>query len=212
MSNRVIYTIMAVVVIAAVIGVYVMAQGSAEEPPVTVDKPKPTGTGFAGPGHGPATSPSLPPAPGSGSAAPDDLPPRVKEYAANGAIIRDHRSGTHAPIDLDPSATPANTHKLQPTLTKAVADRVREVMHACVVHLPASARGSNPRLEGTINIAIKAKQVSINKAAINVRDVNGEAAEATRQCIEQNSLTITQPAGDEEDLSSYDITLSFALI
>ncbi len=213
MSNRAIYAIMAIVAIAAVIGIYVLAQGSNEDPPVAADKAKPTtpGTGFTGPGHGPAASPSLPGG-GSGSAIPGNLPDKVKEYAANGAIIRDHRSGTHAPIDLDPNARPANTHKLQPTLTKAVADRVREVMHECVATLPASARGTNPRLEGSINIAITAKQVSINKASINVRDVNGDAAEVTRQCIEQKSLAITHPAGDEDDLTSYDINLSFALI
>lgn len=212
MSNRVIYAIMAIVVIAAVVGIYVMVQGPAEDPQVTAEtRPAPPTSGFAGPGHGPATSPSLPSV-GSGSANLDNLPDKVREYASNGAIVRDHRTGTHAPIDVDPNARPANTHKLPSTLTKAVADRVRDVMHECVATLPASARGTNPRLEGSINIAITAKQVSVNTATINVRDVNGEAAEATRTCIEQKTLAITHAAADEDDLTSYDINLSFALI
>ncbi len=212
MSNRAIYAIMAIVALAGVIGLYFLVQAPADDPKATAEQAKPAtpGPGFTGSGHGPSTPPSLPGA--GGSAVPGDLPDRVKEYAANGAIIRDHRTGTHAPIELDPNAKPENTHKLQPALTKAVADRVREVMHECVATLPATARGANPRLEGSINIAIKAKQVLINKAAINVRDVNGDAAEVTRLCIEQKSLAITHPAGDEDDLTSYDINLSFALI
>lgn len=210
MSNRAIYAILALVAVAAVAGLYFLVQGdSAEDAPASARAGSgavTTNSGFTGPGHGPAGGPSLPAAAGS------DLPERVKEYAANGAIIRDHRTGTHAPIDLDPNARPPNARKIDPTLTKAVADRVRVAMHDCVVAMPESARGEKPRLEGSINIAIKDKQISIVKTAINLRDVVGDAAEATRQCIEQKAMAITQPAGDEQDLPSYDINLSFALI
>jgi hypothetical protein len=141
-----------------------------------------------------------------------ELPERVKEYASNGAIVRDHRTGTHAPIDVDPNAHPQNDRKIDPDLTKAVADQVRGVMHDCVQTLPASARGDNPRLEGTLTIAIANKQVLVNKAQINLRDVNGDAAETTRRCIEQKSLALTHDAGAEADLPSYDINLSFTLL
>ena len=212
MSNRAIYAIIAAVALAAIGGFYLMLRGDGDAVETTASKSgKPEGGGFTGPGHGPATVPGAEPRLPAGSDA-RDLPDKVKEYAANGAIIRDHRTGAHGPIDLDPNAAPPNSRKLQPTLTKAVSDKIRDVMHECVATLPATARGERPRLEGTINIAIKDKVVSINKAQLAVKDVSGDAAETTRTCIEKKSMAVTQAAGDEQDLPSYDINLSFTLI
>lgn len=211
MSNRAIYAIIAVVALAAIGGFYLMLRGDSDaEVTATKDrKAAPGGGGFTGAGHGPAGGPAPQLPAGSDSR---DLPDKVKEYAANGAIIRDHRTGSHAPIDLDPNAAPPNSRKLQPTLTKAVADKIRDVMHECVATLPANARGEKARLEGTITIAIKDKVVSVSKTALAVKDVTGDAADATRTCIETKSMTVTQAAGDEQDLPSYDINLSFNLI
>jgi len=211
MSNRAIYAIIAVVALAAIGGFYLMLRGDGD-PELARREHKDPGGGFTGPGHGPAAVPGAQPSLPAGSGSSGlELPDKVKEYAANGAIIRDHRTGAHGPIDLDPNAAPPNTIKLQPTLTKAIADRIRDVMHECVATLPANVRGERPRLEGTVNIAIKDKMVSVNKAQLAVKDVTGDAAETTRSCIEQKSLAVTQ-AADEQDLPSYDINVSFTLI
>lgn len=213
MSNRAIYAIITVVALAAIAGFYLMMRGDGEaEAPRAKDPRVTEGTAFTGSGHGPAQLPGREPQLPAGSNAPGDLPDKVKEYAANGAIIRDHRTGSHAPIELDPNAAPPNTRKLEPTLTKSIADRVRDVMHECVANLPANLRGERPRLEGLIKIAIKDKVVTVQKAELAVKDVIGDAAETTRTCIEQKSLAVTQAAGDEQDLPSYDINLSFTLI
>lgn len=213
MSNRAIYAIITLVAVAAIAGFYLLMRGDGDpaETPEVKDPRVTERTGFSGSGHGPAQIPGAEPRLPAGSAAAD-LPDKVKEYAANGAIIRDHRTGSHAPIELDPNAAPPNTHKLEPTLTKAIADRVRDVMHECVATLPANLRGERPRLEGLINIAIKDKVVSVNKTSLAVKDVIGDAAETTRRCIEQKAMAVTQAAGDEPDLPSYDINLSFTLI
>ncbi len=212
MSNRAIYAIIALVAAAAIAGFYLMMRGDSEGETAKPKDPRVTErTGFTGSGHGPAQIPGAQPQLPAGSAAAD-LPDKVKEYAANGAIIRDHRTGSHAPIELDPNAAPPNSRKLEPTLTKAIADRVRDVMHECVASLPANLRGERPRLEGLINIAIKDKVVTVNKTSLAVKDVIGDAAETTRKCIEQKSMAVTQAAGDEPDLPSYDINLSFTLI
>lgn len=215
MSNRAIYAIIAVVAVAAIAGFYLMIRGDSDAAP-TAQATKPAersgagSSGFApsdrGPAQIPGRDPQLPPG------TPDDLPPKVKEYAANGAIVRDHRSGSRTPIEPDPNAAPPNGRKLEPTLTKSIADRVRDVMHECVAAMPANVRGERPRLEGLINIAIKDKVVSIKAAQLVVKDVIGDAAETTRKCIETKSLAVTQAAGDEPDLPSYDINLSFNLI
>ena len=213
MRNRTVYAIMAVVGIGALAGLWVMVQGDPDAP----EPPKPsrgseygtvTKTGFGGPGHGPAgRRPDLPQVGSAGSA---DAPPT--EYAVNGAIVRDRRTGNRPPFEPNADIAPPNKRKLQPTLTKAIADRVRDVMHECVKDMPREARGERPRLEGTINIAIKAQQVSVSRAELRVRDVAEAAAERTRQCIVQKSQTITHAAADEADLESYDINLSFTLI
>ena len=213
MTNRTIYAIMAVVGVAALAGLWVMVQGDPDAPePKKSSRGSQWGSesksGFTGPGHGPAGRPNLPQTGSSGL----ELPEKVKEYAANGAIIRDHRTGARGTFEPGSNIAPPNSRKLEPTLTKAVADRVRDAMHDCVKTLPTEARGEKPRLEGTINIAIKDKQVSISRADLRVKDVAEEAAETTRQCIVQKSQQITQSAGDEPDLESYDINLSFALI
>lgn len=212
MSNRAIYAIIAVVALAAIGGFYLMIRGDADAQVTATKDPKPPTGGFAGPGHGPAQVPGRTPSVPAGSDSAD-LPDKVREYAANGAIIRDHRTGAHGPIEVDPQAAPANTtRKIKTELTKAVADKVRDVMHECVATLPQTARGERPRLEGTINIAIKDKVISVTKSDLAVKDVIGDAAATTRDCIAKKSLTVTQAAGDEQDLPSYDINLSFTLI
>jgi len=209
MSNRAIYAILAIVALAAVGGFWLMMRGDGDDAQASGEPKATPRAGFGGGTHAPSNGPA---APSVAAPTPGDLPANVKEYAANGAIVRDHRSGAHAPIELDPNAKPPNERKLQPTLTKAVADRVRDVMHQCVATMPDGVKGENPRLDGSITISIKDKQVSVDKAAISIRDVKGEAAETTRTCIEQKALAITQAAGDEQDLANYDITLSFTLI
>lgn len=212
MSNRSIYMIMAAITLVAVLGLWFLVKGSDDDAPkaTTAAAPGSAQSGFTGPGHGPAASPGGPALPvESGSAG--ELPAKVKEYAANGAIIRDHRSGTHETFEGGSDATPANTRTLQTALTKAVADKVRDAVHECAAQVPASARGEDSRLEGSINIAIKDNKVVVNQANINVRGVT-DGADAARACIVQKSLAITQPAGDEADLASYDINLSLSLI
>ena len=214
MSNRAIFALMAVLGLAAIAGLYVMVRPSGDDAEVTTTKASGSAVpdGFAGSGHGPQGGKPLDPSLPSVGSSGRELPDKVKEYAANGAIIRDHRSGTRAPFEPNGTPAPGNDRKLPSTLTKSIADRVRDVMHDCVKSLPDGARGEKPRLEGSINIAIKANQVSINKTDINLRDVNGDAAETTRRCIVDRAMTITQAAGDEPDLASYDINLSFVLI
>jgi hypothetical protein len=210
MSNRAIFAIMGLVAVGAVVALWLLVR--ADDAPQQTASTTGSGsaaprTGFAGPQHGPAGGKPL--APGID---PAQTPPN-REYSSNGVIVHDHRTGTHEPYQPSEAPRPENGgRRLEPTLTKAIADRVRDVMHDCVKTLPDGTRGEKPRLEGAINVAIKAKQVLINKADLNVRDVSSDAAEVVRQCIVSKSMSIVQPAGDEADLDSYDINLSFNLI
>lgn len=211
MSNRTIFAVMAAVAVAAIVGLWFAIKSDGDEVQPTVTPPKGSGSSaWVGTQHGPAggrpLDPSLPTPPGS------KPPENPKAYSVNGAIIQDMRSGNHEPFTPSATPKPANARRLEPTLTKAVADRVRDVMHECVKLMPDGVRGAKPRLEGSINIAIKDKKVLINKADLIVNDITGDAAETTRQCIVGKSMAITHAAGDEADLESYDINLSFTLI
>ena len=99
-----------------------------------------------------------------------------------------------------------------PTLTGEISTKIQAVMHECVAAMPADARGAKPRLEGTIQIAIKDQQARITQSAVQLRDVTGSSADTTKQCIEQKSMGLTAAAPDEPDLESYSISITFALM
>src|SRR4051812_46376166 len=139
MSNRSIFAILGIAAVAAIIGLVFLVRGDDAPAATTTGSAGSAAprSGFAGPQHGPAGGKPLAP-PSLGSA---DVPPN-REYSSNGVIVHDHRTGTHEPYQANPGPTPENGgRRLQPTLTKAVADRVRDVMHECVKTLPEGARG-----------------------------------------------------------------------
>jgi len=151
-------------------------------------------------------TPSVPSTEGASAGSESE----VRVYEVGGRIIRDHRKGNRAPVDLPPAMHPADGRKLGSTLTYELGQKVKAVMQECTADLPPEARGASPRLQGSISIAIKEGQVSVGRTAFQVRDVVGAAVEPIEQCIEQKALAITHPT-DESDLASYDLTLSFAL-
>lgn len=212
MSNRAIFAIMTAFALAAIGGLWFLLKSGDE--PATAKPSSGAGsaaTGFAGSNHGPAQTPEAPKLTPSGQPIPDDLPPKVKEYAANGAVIRDHRSGTHETFDDNGSGAPATGgRRIDVAITKAVSDKVRDAVKECAAAAPQGAL-TDGKLEGVLNIAIKDKRVAVNQASLNVRGVSGDAAEAVRACVVAKAAGITQAAENEADLPSYDITLSLAL-
>ncbi len=149
------------------------------------------------------------------SAAEGALPPsdpeHPRDYAVGDTRIRDHRSGTSAPIDVPPNVHPAEGRKIPSTLTHEIAQQVKKVMEQCAAEMPPDARGAAPRLEGQIKIAIKDHKVSVTNALMQTRDLVGDAATSMKQCIEQKTVGLENPAPDQEDLADYDIRLSFAI-
>jgi hypothetical protein len=85
------------------------------------------------------------------------------------------------------------------------------IVRECAASVPPEARGVKPRVEGQVVIAIKNQQVQVSNATVDLTDVVGAPVEATKQCIQQKTLGITAPAGDEADLENYPIRISFSL-
>jgi hypothetical protein len=138
------------------------------------------------------------------------VPPQgsAREYAVGGVRIRDHRRGSHPPVDVPPAVHPPQGRKIASQLTSDLAQKLRAVMAGCSTDVPAEARGATPRVEGEIKIAIKEKQATITSATFQPRDITGNAVDAIRQCLHGKAIGMTTPSGDEPDLESYAITLS----
>ena len=135
----------------------------------------------------------------------------VTDYMVGGARVRDHRSGARTPVDVPPAIHPPEGRKIPSQLTSDVAQRVRAVMTECALNLPPDARGADPRLDGTIMIAIKDRQATITSASVQLRDVNASAAAPVKQCIEEKSIGVATSAGEEADVAGYAITVAFRL-
>ena len=178
-----------------------VAQPTAETVTVTPPVPPEIARGQSAP----TVTPSLPR--GTPAAEPSD----VNEYAVGDVRVRDHRgSGSAVPLDIPPSVHPAEGRRLTSNLVHEVGTKLKGIVKECATTLPAGARGKDAHLEGLVVVAIKAKQVTVQKAVVQLRDVADTSVDAIKKCIEEKALTLTQQA-DEIDLESYDINVSYAL-
>lgn len=206
--NRV---LLVVVVIALAIGGWLLFRKEKPDAPVA--------SGSAAVTEAPSTaSPtSTDPAPHLPSTNVDSVHPvppagSANEYVIGDVRVRDHRSGSNAPLDIPPNIHRPNTRQLPSTLTADVAQKVRGVLIDCAKDLPKEARGDHPRLEGQVIVAIKDHKLTVTGATMQLRDVSGEALEPTRQCIEQHAIGLETAASDQDDLDNYSIGVTFAVL
>jgi hypothetical protein len=135
----------------------------------------------------------------------------VSDYTVGNVRIRDHRSGEHAPVDIPPAIHPPEGRKIPSQLTSDLAQRLRPLVTECAATVPPEARGAKSRLEGEILIAIKNQQATVTGATFRLRDVASGSPDPVTQCMEQKSVGVAAPSGDEPDLEGYAITLSLRL-
>jgi hypothetical protein len=214
--NRGYLVLGAAVVLAIVIGLYVGLNRServGSTPADAVAKPTPagektTGTAPVSPTVAvtqTATSRSAPPA------LPASSDPGVSEYTVGGVRIRDHRSGERVPVDIPPTIHPPGGRKIPSQLSSDIAQRLRGVLAECAASVPPEARGATSRLEGQVLIAIKNQQATVTGATYQARDVASAAQGPIKQCMEQKSVGVTTPSGEEPDVEGYGIVLSLRL-
>lgn len=203
--------ILVVVVLALAIGGWLLFRKEKPEPPVT--------SGSASAVQAPALSPSPTPLPDPAPSLPSNVeahpvPPAgsANEYMIGDVRVRDHRSGSNAPLDIPPNIHRPNTRQIPSSLTNAIAQKVRAVLADCTKDLPKDARGAHPRLEGQVVVAIKDHKLTVTGATMQLRDVSGDALEPTRQCIEQHSVGLQTAATDQDDLDNYSIGVTFAVL
>lgn len=204
--SRTLLGVLAAVVLIAGVGLFVLLgkDGGKSAAPTTTTTTGPDGATVTTTTGGGAT-PSLPM---TGSAP---TPGGPDEYSVGGMKVRDHRRGDTEKLDIPPNVHPPGSTEIPPTLTQALAGQVKAVMRECVKSLPADARGERPKLEGQITIAVKDQKASITKSLVQLRDVNGDAVTAAKECIEQKAIGLNAPASDVPNLDAYTINLSFLI-
>jgi hypothetical protein len=133
------------------------------------------------------------------------------DYMVGDVRVRDHRAGDHPQVDLPPAVRVPGGRKVASKVTFDLAQQLRPLVIQCGGNVPKDARGDKPRADGEITMAIKDHQAVIATAAFQLRDVTGDYAAAVKTCLEQKSVGVSAPAGDEADLEGYPITLSLRL-
>lgn len=142
----------------------------------------------------------------------DSDPGDYVETVIDGAIVRDHRRDKSKPLpEFKPRQRAPGARQIKSTLTVDISNRILPIVRKCAANIPADARGTKPRLEGEITIAIRSQQVQVTQATLEVRDVVDSAVDSVKQCISPQVVGLTVPAGDERDLDEYSITLNYPL-
>jgi hypothetical protein len=212
MNRAVLITLGAFVAIAGIVLAILIAKSDGDESHAANGTTTgPGGQTTTGPQPG-SLSREAPTLPGGVPVQSGGDPNKPRDYAVGDVHIRDHREGTHAPLDIPPNVHPAEGRKIPSTLTHEISAKVLDVLKTCAADLPADQRGEKPRLEGQIEISIKSGKTRIDKATMQPRGVTeGPAATAFKACMEQKSIGIQNNAPDQEDLETYTINLSYAV-
>ena len=188
----------AVIVVAAVIGLYVLLRTDSAPAPAPPRHDQPDQR-IADDGSGKARNRAVPVLRQDGSAAPG--------RTAGQPSTRDHRTAEHAAADPRPPDPPAG-RKINVQVTSDLSQVLRPALQACAANLAPGAAGDLSRVDGQVVIAIKDHQASVISASFQLHDF-AEAAQADiKQCLVQHAVGVTVPAGDEPDIDSYPITIS----
>lgn len=188
----------AVIVTAAVIGLYVLLRADSEPAPVPVEREQPDQK-IADAGPGKIRNRVTPVLRQEGSAAPGRPTGQLG--------VRDHRAPEHAAADPPPPDPPAG-RTLNIQVTSDLSQVLRPALQECAAKLAPGVAGDTSRVEGQVIIAIKDHQTTVTSASFQLHDF-AEAAQADiKQCLVQRAIGVTAPAGDEPDIDSYPITVS----
>lgn len=186
----------AAIVVAAVIGLYVMLR--TDEPAPTPVLPEPPDQTIPATEPGKARNRVAPVLRPDGSAAPAR---RVGELG-----VRDHRAPEH--VAADPPPDPPAGHKINVQVTSGLAQVLRPALQECAANLAPGVAGDTSRIEGQVVIAIKNHQATVTSASFQLHDFAEAAQDGIKQCLVQRAVGVSSSAGDEPDIDSYPITVS----
>lgn len=213
MNTRVIAVLGALAAVAVVVlYMFVRTAGSAPADPDPQPAPDPIHPSDRAANGGTTVGPSLPSADDSSDPTLDQGSNKYpKDYMIGDIHVRDHRTGDNKPLDLPPNIHPAEHRELPSTLTHDISQQVKKLVWQCGADVPKDARGTKPRVDGQLTVSIKDHTLNLTTIATQVRDVDGPAADALKQCVEQKSVGLTAAAADQADITDYGIGITFAI-
>lgn len=186
----------AAVVVAAVIGLYVLLRADGAPAPPSGQKVEDGEPGKPRNRVVPVLRQDSSAAPGRASADPGAPDPHTPEPVA--------AQPSPPPAPPDPPAG----RRINIQVTSDLSQVLRPALQECAADLAPGAAGDTSRVEGQVVIAIKDHQATVMSASFQLHDV-AEAAQAdVKQCLLQRAVGVTAPAGDEPDLDGYPITVS----
>ncbi|HEX3482746.1 MAG TPA: hypothetical protein VHT91_47380 [Kofleriaceae bacterium] len=186
----------AAIVVAAVIGLYILLRADSQPAPVPAHRDPPDQR-IADVGPGKARNRPVPVLRQDGSAAPG--------RTAGPLSSHDHRAAE--PAAVDPPPDPPAGRRINVQVTSDLSQVLRSALQECAANLAPGTAGDLSRVEGQVVIAIKDHQASVTSASFQLHDF-AEAAQADiQQCLVQRAVGVTAPA-DEPDIDSYPITVS----
>lgn len=186
----------AVIVVAAVVGLFVLLR--ADDEPVA-QAPKPQKIEDTDPGK--PRNRVVPVLRQDGASAPPRTP------GDPGA--RDHRAPDRAAAPPPPPrADPPAGRRINVQVTSDLSQVLRPALHECAANLAPGAAGAASRIEGQIIISIKDHQATVTSAEFQLRDISDAAQADVQQCLVQRAVGLTATAGDEQDIDGYPITVS----
>jgi hypothetical protein len=154
----------------------------------------------------PTRGPALP----GGSTPPSGAGTTATDYLVGDVHVREHRAGEHAQLDVPPAIHAREGRKIPSQLTYDISQGLHSVVNGCAASIPAAARIGTPHVDGEIKIAIKDQKATVTSATYQLRDLGG-SLDAVKACMEQKSVGVATPSGEEPDVENYAITLSFRL-
>ncbi len=132
-------------------------------------------------------------------------------YTIDDVRVRDHRGSGSAPLDIPPNIHTPEGPRINSTLTNEIATQVRAIMNTCAKGVSREGRGESPRVEGLLVTTVKANQLGVLSATIQVRDVPETTAATVKSCMEPKIVALTAPAPDQADLDSYSVSMRMTL-
>jgi hypothetical protein len=187
----------AAIVVAAVIGLYILLRADSQ-PALVPPRHDLPDQRIADARPGKAWNRPVPVLWQDGSAAPG--------RTAGPSSPRDHRTADPAAVDPPPPDPPAG-RRINIQVTSDLSQVLRSALQECAANLAPGAAGDLSRVDGQVVIAIKDHQAGVTSASFQLHDF-AEAAQADiQQCLAQRAVGVTAPA-DEPDIDSYPITVS----
>jgi hypothetical protein len=198
--NRGTLALGAAIVVAAVIGLYVLLRADSEPAPAPAqrDHPDHPDPKIADTDPGKSRNRVVPVLRHDGSAAPG---------RTAGPGVRDHRGPERAAVEPPPPDVPAG-RKIHVQVTSDLSQVLRPALQECAANLAPGTAGDTSRVEGQVVIAIKDHQATVTSASFQLHDFAEAAQPGIQHCLVQHAVGVTAPAGNEPDIDSYPITVS----